>query len=536
MGRKRKADDSEPEEQPPQKKESKSEKRARLQAQAADWSVNVDQAEREKKGLTVFGSAAKKLTSVSKPSPSTKSNIVSSGPTLKKPRSETTTTKKKSSAQSPARTKKTTTPKKSSTTTGTTTAAATTASIQPNMMPTSPVFPPVSAQPPFVGMNSNNMAQQGMPYQQQAPTMTMNMNPYQFGQTNTDQLALLNLIRQQQMYPQQMQPLQQQLQQQQMYTQQGYNSSYTGNGFNGYAAAQDFHPTVGQSATPTVLSPPPVASTTKSKSQTASQKKSTARPSKKSASSMPRPPPTAASATKNDSDSDDDGDVTPPGLYAQVSQQVVANAKADMQNQPPPYTEDPSGTLDDAATEETAEDDGGLEDSRADLDRTLKHFKIAKLALLIMGAVAVGLVTVTCYPFFLSSVSFEIVGDAISDIITKIEKITPHQKVPCYFSSPFHGEPVDESFCPDGGLPCPAGGVCQLGKFLKCQNRYQKINKATDGCENTSQYKMITAKLQARLEFESMNALGCDQSDEMPMFLYSAIQQAHPNDLVELNT
>jgi hypothetical protein len=288
-----------------------------------------------------------------------------------------------------------------------------------------------------------------------------------------------------------------------------------------------------------VPSPRPTASTTKPKPQAASKatttvtKKKSSRSSSKKSSSMPPPP--APSVAQDDSDDDDDEDVSPPGLMAQISQQVVANAEADKLNRPPPYTEPPSASLDDSATEETAEDDSGREDPRAYLERTQKLYKRATFALYIMGIVGVlGALYFSLLQY--ASFDLDVVGDVISGIIVKFEQITPREKVPCYFSSPFNGESADKSFCPDGGIPCPTGGVCELGKFLKCQNRYQQINKTKDGCENTSQYNMITAKLQTKLESESIHALGCDQKDEMPIFFYSELLKLYPADLVELNT
>jgi hypothetical protein len=327
-----------------------------------------------------------------------------------------------------------------------------------------------------------------------------------------------------------LQPIVQQQQQQingfpQQYSQyppkQHYPVGFTGAMlYNQQAAAYPSAPTVSTSST---------AATTKRK---APAKRSSANKATVSSKDSAMPPPPLSLMQKGDGVKTNDDDVMPPppqsGLEAQLSRQVIDNALADMQNKPPPHTEPPSEAFSNSYSlgggDENPVDVHDESFDRAAIERR-KKWVTAASAICLVGAC-----TIYALNFPLPSIqipSFDIVGT--------IGQFGRNDKVPCFFSSSFDGQPADESHCPHGGAPCPEGGVCRLGKLLKCQSDYQQINRTKNGCEATPEYKLIESKLHKMLVTESIKQRGCKQTDEMPIFLYSDLQDKFPDVLVELN-
>ncbi len=222
----------------------------------------------------------------------------------------------------------------------------------------------------------------------------------------------------------------------------------------------------------------------------------------------------------DEEDNEDDIPPPPPALMAQVSTQVLLNARkatvVDSEDEAENAEEiEPlvSNEISDIPKPEP------IREMEPPVDETKpKSGWLSKVFYLtVIAAVGIGFVTLDVPSMDLSSIelpSFEL--PSIDFLISPDEDVL--EEIPCYLDEYATG-------CANGGVPCPSCGVCEGGKLIHCRNSFQEVSDRGDKCElGEDNVRMKHVLIDALVEL-SMTI--CDQSFR-PLFPYNELQQAHP--------
>mmetsp|Transcript_9968 Transcript_9968/g.24886 ORF Transcript_9968/g.24886 Transcript_9968/m.24886 type:complete len:580 (+) Transcript_9968:141-1880(+) len=234
---------------------------------------------------------------------------------------------------------------------------------------------------------------------------------------------------------------------------------------------------------------------------------------------MQKSPINSAISVDSDNEKEIEEDVPPPppALMAQVSQQVLLNAKEkviDSEDEPENAGETspmiPTESSDVPKTQSTSQP---LEATKP------KSRWLPKLAfLIVVAAVAVSFVMLDVpFPEITPSLPSPTSPEAVPEII------------PCYFNSDEYEE--EESCANDSsGIPCPRGGVCEGGKLIGCDNSFQAVSERGGKCVLGEDYIAMKIVLMDQLVHHSSKI--CDHSSK-PSFKYTMVQKSQPEILAE---
>jgi len=233
---------------------------------------------------------------------------------------------------------------------------------------------------------------------------------------------------------------------------------------------------------------------------------------------MQKSPINAAISVDSDDEKEIEEDVPPPppALMAQVSQQVLLNAKEkviDSEDE----TENAEETSPMIPTESS---DVPKPESDQPLEATKPKSRwLPKLAFLIVVAgVAISFVMLDVP---LPEMTPSLPSPPSPDVIP--------EETPCYFNSDEYEE--EESCVNDGsGIPCPTGGLCEGGKLIGCDNSFQAVSERGDKCVLGDDYIPMKIVLMDQLVHHSSRI--CDHSSK-PSFKYTMLQKNQPEILAE---
>ena len=192
----------------------------------------------------------------------------------------------------------------------------------------------------------------------------------------------------------------------------------------------------------------------------------------------------------------------PPALMAQVSQQVLFNAKNEDADDANPVSTEDEGQY------------GGKEDQTiADDNSKVKTRWISKMtAVFIVGAAVVSIILMVPTPSFTENMP------SLPD-----DTMIPKEPL-CFLSSDSEFEGEYEEACSNGsgGIQCPTGGVCEGGKLVACENDYQAVSDRGGKCVlDDSFIAMKTALINQLVSHASQI---CEQSSK-PSFKYTMLQK-----------
>lgn len=106
------------------------------------------------------------------------------------------------------------------------------------------------------------------------------------------------------------------------------------------------------------------------------------------------------------------------------------------------------------------------------------------------------------------------------------EKFTSPKDPVCYLDSIPNPDPEAEVSCSNmDGAPCPKGGVCEGGKLIACDNKFQDVSVQGHKCGLGEDYVPMRDALIDLLV--SKTSAICDHS-QMPLFKYSELQKDQP--------
>ena len=271
----------------------------------------------------------------------------------------------------------------------------------------------------------------------------------------------------------------------------------------------------------------------------------------------PAAPPVAASAAKKsfrkrtpanvaappkasapDKDDDDDDMPLPPAttLEMQISQQVLANVSAHVRNLPEPHTAPPPAAFqgahaDDDEEEEIIDEEPIVMDAEEEDFSSTATRKKSIWGKGLLGAIIVGVLS-----YFLMVDEGSLHSPLTQPQMEMVNLVDPP---PCFENTkPVYESETGEilSACNAGGAPCPDWGVCEGGELVQCRSKFHQVSANKAGCILSTQTNQtidtITDLLEAWTEEELCSL---DTFEKYPMFAYSKVQLASPNE-VAVNT
>lgn len=233
---------------------------------------------------------------------------------------------------------------------------------------------------------------------------------------------------------------------------------------------------------------------------------------------------TMESHTVEDDDDHACDHVPPPagGLQAQISKQVLINARRDLEEV---QEELPVGNI----AEESR-------DSSIHGQNVYTYMNKFRLKLVILLAIL--LASFRC--------AFYISPDPAKSTFEEASNLSPEKEDQCFFDSKSGleyenictdddddacSESGHEASCSDGdnGIVCPIGGVCEGGKLIDCLNMFQDVSNKGDQCVLSDQYLSMGTTITDT--FVDHASLSCNKSAER--IKYTILQGEQPGILVD---
>ena len=223
---------------------------------------------------------------------------------------------------------------------------------------------------------------------------------------------------------------------------------------------------------------------------------------------------------------DDEDDIAPPppALMAQVSTQVLLNARK-------AQAADSNSISSEEADEAIANDNIDVE-SIDGSDKPKGGF-LQKMALLVVVAVIIA------PALAIASMMVVLPSPEIAKKPSIGEKVVPKKPL-CYFDSnpipipdPDDNETeieVEESCSNVDGVPCPKGGVCEGGLLIGCDNIFQDVSEQKDECVLGDDFVPMRDALMDLLVSHASKI--CNHSVP-PAFPYAELQKEQPTVLEE---
>lgn len=192
----------------------------------------------------------------------------------------------------------------------------------------------------------------------------------------------------------------------------------------------------------------------------------------------------------------------PPALMAQVSQQVLFNAKNEDVDDVNPVS-----------TEDEGQNEGKEDQTIADDNSKVKTRWISKIfSVFIVGVAIVSIILMVPAPSFTENTL------SLPD-----DTMIPKEPL-CFLSSDSEFEGEYEEACSNGsgGIQCPTGGVCEGGKLVACENYYQAVSDRGEKCVLNDSFIVMKNALINQLVSHASQI--CEQSSK-PSFKYATLQK-----------
>lgn len=364
----------------------------------------------------------------------------------------------------------------------------------------------------------------------------------------------------------------------------GYSSQQqpVPNSWTGYGAPQFGSPTGTAGTTvpfyqppsysyPPVPSAPPMTNIASSAVAPSSAKKppakSSATPSAATKKKAPTPKKASLPPPKKKDESEDDEPIPPPPvqtLQMQISQQVLANASASMNNQPFPHMVAPpqayQHTLENSSATSLEDEQSYEPDDQpiyvddypsADIPKKKYGGRSCVVWMIVIVALALGISAMFAHDHAAKKRS------PVTVVTTKMSSPSSTAlEVPCFFDSEPRYTTIEEEEVGEDGertmttrrvllrpcqgadnaSPCPTHAVCQDGKLVECTDKSFEIDPLGAGCELTSATMDVVALWASVLEERSIQELCASQSSSgsttaLPVFDYKELQLLYPDTL-----